>query len=304
MLSVLTHFGLEQAQSIYAFAPVYKAWSPALQHWVVLKQTRNTSAHAQGIQAWCTALNKHQTPCVQAIAELSPNPRYLAQHHWVVYPFLEGHPYQGSLAQIEAAGAYLGKMHQLNTSFDLPTYSWPAQEAASLEEDRQGLLDLQSRLRCKLSPVLFEWLQSHPQLREGLKQAELPHVTGSWDYKANNLIFQHDTPILIDPDAAGYLPRLLDLALAALLFHNELPSAPARMFNAEEWQAFLKGYTHHIALTPTEKSLWPQALQWMFLEEALWLLLAEGGDTTNRHQHHFLKDVLALAQKQYLFQLH
>lgn len=303
MHTVLEHFGLEKAQSIYAFSPVYKAWSPALQQWVVLKQTRNNLHHAKGIQAWTQALNQEKVPCVQAISDLAPNPRYLEEQYWVVYPFIEGEPYNGRLSQIEAAGAYLGQLHQLNETFALPAYSWPLQDKASLEEDRQGLLQLQNTLQDTIAPALFQWLEQHPNLHGYLHQAKLPYITGSWDYKANNLIYQDQGPVLIDPDSAGYLPRILDLALAAILFHNEIASAPARLFNEAEWNIFLKGYTRHITFTNSEKQQWSHAVQWMFLEEALWLLLAEGADTSNPHQHAFLRDVLILDQKPYLFQL-
>jgi hypothetical protein len=40
--------------------------------------------------------------------------------------------------------------------------------------------------------------------------------------------------VLVDLDNGEHAPRLLDLALAALLFHNEHPQAPPRLFSLRE----------------------------------------------------------------------
>ena len=57
--------------------------------------------------------------------------------------------------------------------------------------------------------------------QEYLKNSSLIWIETPHDYKANNLIYK-DTPVLIDPDNAKWIPRMFDLALALLLFHNEL----------------------------------------------------------------------------------
>lgn len=341
---VLEAFQLTQAHSIYEFSPVYKAWHTPSQQWCVLKQTRNTPATAQALQNWLQALAQSRKPgdasrpcCVQALSACAPNPRTLAGDSWVVYPFLAGIPYTATPAQLHQAGELLGKMHALTSSspenldFGLPHYDWPEQDAESLKEDHEGLQQLRNTLRDKLSHKLTDkrsnphdqqpdtslkeeadittlqtWLSAHPTLRQQLMEAPLRWAPVSWDYKANNLIFDAtQNPVLIDPDSGGYLPRLLDLALAVWLFHNELPTAPARPFSATEWQTFYTGYTRHIQLTSQEKALWPAALKWMFLEEALWLLLndTEAWEQPHSHQGQFLHQLIRISEYPHLFAL-
>ena len=76
--------------------------------------------------------------------------------------------------------------------------------------------------------------------------------------------------MLIDPDNAERGPRLLDLALAALLFHTE--TATYRAFDAEEWAWFRDAYLDHVELTAAERALWPAALDYQAWEEVGWAL--------------------------------
>lgn len=300
---VLNTFQLTQATSIYAFSPVFKVWHEPSQHWYVLKHTRDSAPAAQGIQCWLQALqNLPGGPHgVVAAPEFSPNPRFIGEDHWVVYPFLNGPPYTAEPDQVFAAGQLLGRMHGLAETFEVPHYDWPIQDEASLGDDQEQLRQLQKTYNLPENPDLRLWVQNHPHLRQSLQTASLPMATGTWDYKANNLIFQEHGPVLIDPDSAGYLPRLLDLALAALLFHNEQPTAPPRLFTPTEWSTFLAGYATQIELTELERKLWSQALQWMFLEEALWLLLNDHEAWSQAHQGAFLRDLFLLSPQSHLF---
>lgn len=63
-----------------------------------------------------------------------------------------------------------------------------------------------------------------------LSARDLPCVETPYDFKADNLIYvAQDRPVLIDPEHALSLPRVFDLALVLLLFHNALDSAPDRV---------------------------------------------------------------------------
>ena len=77
---------------------------------------------------------------------------------------------------------------------------------------------------------------------------DLPLAGCSFDFKASNLFFS-PAPILIDPDHAARMPRLFDLAIAAMLFHSAHPTAPGRLWSTDEWWQFLDGYGQHVALT-------------------------------------------------------
>lgn len=304
---LLEHFQLSDPVSIYPFAPVYRA-QYGLQT-VVLKQTRAMAAGAQAVQVWLQTLPSEQT--VRALDLPMANPWPWQDEHWVLYPFVDGEAYRAEPEQIRSAGELLGLMHAQTESLGLPAYGWPLQEADSLDEDRAGLETLVEREGLSLDPCFWDWLDHHQELRQTLRQAPLPQAPGTWDYKANNLVYvsHQESPqaVLIDPDSAGFLPRILDLALAALLFHNELATAPPRLWLPDEWQIFLAGYTQFVSLTELEQQLWPQALQWMFLEEALWLLLndleATEGGWQEPHQAAFLRDLLKLPQRDWLFSL-
>jgi Ser/Thr protein kinase RdoA (MazF antagonist) len=76
---------------------------------------------------------------------------------------------------------------------------------------------------------------------------------------------------LVDPDNGARIPRAYDLAIAALLFHNE-GIGPDRVFTADEWHVFLQGYGQHIQWSELEKSSWEDILLCAWMDEALWLL--------------------------------
>lgn len=65
--------------------------------------------------------------------------------------------------------------------------------------------------------------------------------------------------MLVDPDNGDFAPRLLDLAQAALLFHTDHDSAPARPFDRTQWSAFIGAYLGEVDLTDDERVLWPMA---------------------------------------------
>jgi thiamine kinase-like enzyme len=94
----------------------------------------------------------------------------------------------------------------------------------------------------------------------------------SSDFKANNLVWAARGPVLVDPDNAGREPRLLDLALALILFHNECAEAPDRLFTVREWQLFLDAYLAHVTVSESEHRLWPRAIDHMLWDEGTWAL--------------------------------
>jgi spectinomycin phosphotransferase len=61
--------------------------------------------------------------------------------------------------------------------------------------------------------------------------AEPPLAGCTFDFKASNLVFWL-APVLIDPDHAARMPRVFDLAVALLLIHCDLPTAPGRLWTA------------------------------------------------------------------------
>ena len=111
-----------------------------------------------------------------------------------------------------------------------------------------------------------------PTLKAADAAGELPRTGVSSDYKAANVVIAEDGPTLVDPDNGGKEPRLFDLAMAAVLLHNESASAPGRLQDAGEWDAFARAYLVHVDLTERERELWPHAVDHMLWEEGTWVL--------------------------------
>jgi spectinomycin phosphotransferase len=134
-----------------------------------------------------------------------------------------------------------------------------------------------------------------------VRGAELPHAPVSLDFRATNLRYQDGVPTLVDPDNAEYAPRLLDLALAALLFHNEIENGPGRLFDDAEWPGFVAAYLGHVRLTAAERSLWPMAVRYMLIEWGFWTLTdaAAIGAWAQPAQRSFLHDLASTDESRF-----
>ncbi|WP_367269455.1 phosphotransferase [uncultured Rummeliibacillus sp.] len=126
-----------------------------------------------------------------------------------------------------------------------------------------------------------------------IKDLRLPLVATLYDYKANNIIFT-PSPYLIDPDNATWLPRIFDLALVLLLFHNELDTAPDRIFTPTQWKLFLEGYKTYTTLTEFEKEVWDAVLQHIFLDEVMWLMAEYEEDWLNQNQYNLFRSLVEI----------
>ena len=141
--------------------------------------------------------------------------------------------------------------------------------------------------------ALEEMLLQTVQQQKRLKTSGLPHVATPHDYKANNLVYTPE-PYLIDPDNAAWVPRIFDLALVLLLFHNEFATAPDQPFTAEQWKQFLAGYQEYVTLTQKEKTLWTQAVEHFFLDEVMWLMADVQEDWHNPAQRNLFNSLIQL----------
>lgn len=260
----------EEPVSLYDYAPVLRV-RDRRGDWV-LKRTGLVHSDGEAIGRWLTALHGLGVDVVAPAAHLHPNPRRLDDgKEWVVYPFVSGTGYHADESEIADAGHLLGRMH----AADPP-------EANALATYRQ--------------PVVrdAEWIEPHlisagdaieaaggdrHAFREAtlarLATAEtimgLPLAGCSFDFKASNLVFS-PKPTLVDPDHAARMPRLYDLAVALLLFHCDLSTAPGRLWTRAEWATFLRSYAEQVAFTDTELAAWPTVLQLAWLDQGVWLL--------------------------------
>ena len=267
------------------------------QDWV-LKRSGIVHSDAPAIDRWLHHLQARGVATVAATPgpdhSLAPNPRPMPDgHHWVLYPFIEGRPYDASPADIEAAGFLLGHIHVAGAFNDwgLRAYHRPPHRDPAWT-DRQAAAACAAMQAQGIDTTPLQNRLAQNRL-ETTPPGGLPMAGGSVDYKAANLVFAPH-PVLIDPDHAAFLPRIYDLAIAALLFHNDHPQAPARPWTPPEWHRFLAGYTRIIRLDPPEHTAWPGMLRLAWLDQALWLLANHPTGWTTPRNRAFLTALATL----------
>ena len=224
------------------------------------------------------------------------NPQKYEDTNYVVYPFIDGQKYVGKEDEIYAVGKMLGQIHAASPSsntyslLEYDVYDFNEQEveesmAAIYQHAKKAGVVVDIHLRDKLLEIVAN--QRH------LWGARLPHVATPHDFKANNLIFTPE-PFLIDPDNAIWIPRIFDLALTLLLFHNEHLEAPDCVFTKAEWALFMEGYNTSITLTEQEHQFWDKAVQHVFLDEVMWLMAEFEEDWQSSSQQNLFKSVIQI----------
>lgn len=267
-------------QSIYPYAPVFRAQVDGRP--VVVKRTRRSTPAA--IATWVRRLARDGFPVVVPVAEPV---RVESGTAWVAYPWIDGRPYRPDGADAHAVGDLLGRLHARDVPRSgIPAFTWPEYAAGEVADDLARCVPmvggaLLDRLRELAARIETELLPA-------MRTAQLPWREASADWKANNLVCSASGPVLVDPDNAECLPRLLDLALAVVLFHTETPTH--RGFDADEWLAFRTGYLAHVRLTDAERELWPVALAYQQWEEGSWAV--EDSDWSDPGRADFLTDAL------------
>ena len=300
-------FGIEikdekELESLYPYAPVFKVTAQG-GVWV-LKRSQKPISRARAIAAWTNHLAGQNIPAVRPAPGFGENPRAFQNEEgeeqvWVVYPFIDGYPYDGDLTQIRAAGELLGKIHAAGMKEDLGLKQRETVVTVEAEEIEGDIKKVPGFLQQAFPNQVEEaksLLQRHTQryfqqVSPRIATTRLPVTNCSYDYKASNLVYHHTGPVLVDPDNGGRIPRAYDLAIAALLFHNE-GTGPARVFTTEEWKVFLEGYGGYIQLNELEISNWEDILLCAWIDEALWLLQDDESGWEDSKQSGLLKSLL------------
>jgi Ser/Thr protein kinase RdoA (MazF antagonist) len=304
---IIRSFGFEiesdtTLKSLYDYAPVFRvANSDGL--WIV-KRTQPPLSRAQSIVAWTQSLAGLGISVVTPAVGFGENPRVFQndegkEQPWVVYPFIDGQPYEGNLTPIRDAGDLLGKIHAagMDKDFGLKQRDTVVTiEAEEIEGDINKILGFiqqafPNQVEDARSLLRRQTQRYFQQVSPQIANTNLPVTNCSNDYKASNLIYHKTGPVLIDPDNGGRIPRAYDLAIATLLFHNE-GKGPARVFTSAEWQAFLEGYTQHVQLDDVEKSHWEDTLLCAWVDEALWLLQDDEKGWADPMQSKLLRSLL------------
>ena len=292
----------EELERLYPYAPVFKV---ATQDGVwVLKCSQKPLPRARAIAAWTNHLAAQNISVVTPAPGFGENPRAFQNEEgeeqvWVVYPFINGYPYEGDLTQIRAAGELLGKIHAAGMDKDLGLKQRETVviiEAEEIKGDIEKILGFIQKVFPNQVEEASSLLQKRTQryfqqVSPRMVDTRLPVTNCSYDYKASNLVYHQTGPVLIDPDNGGRIPRAYDLAIAALLFHNE-GKGPGRVFTPNEWKVFLEGYEEYIQLNEMEVSNWEDILLCAWFDEALWLLQDDESGWEDEKQSGLLKSLL------------
>lgn len=255
----------------------------------MLKRTGYPRSSGPAIATWLRALRAAGVDVIAPADAFTPNPRAVPgtdwPGEWVIYPFVAGSSYRAEHAQIAAAGRLIGRIHAHSAGLGDDMQSapqLPLRDEAWLEHTLAGAVDaLKSKAsRHLLAAEIAQCIEvisgrvaQHAYARTALASTTLPSCACAWDFKASNLIYTTDAqPVLIDPDHAGVIPRLYDLACALILFHCDHAAAPARLFTTEEWRVFVEAYLEVIDPTDRERALWPSVRLAAWADQGLWLL--------------------------------
>lgn len=267
-------------ESIYPYAPVFRAHVAGRP--VVVKRTRRSAPAA--IATWVRSLARDGFPVVVPVIEPV---RVESGAAWVAYPWIDGRTYRPGPVDTTAAGDTLGRMHARDAARSgIPAFTWPDYGPGEVANDLARCAPMVSgRLLGRLRDLAG---RLETELLPAMRTADLSWCEASADWKATNLVYTAAGPVLVDPDNAEYLPRLLDLALAVVLFNTE--TVTHRAFDAAEWAAFRTAYLTHVRLTEAERDLWPVALEYQQWEEGAWAV--EDSDWSDPDRAAFLTDAL------------
>ena len=291
-------------QSIYPFSPIFKINIDNKES--IIKKTRAPISNAENLAKWLNYLKNNNIEIVTPQNLKVRNPMEINGEVWVCYPYIKGNTYSNNFQQTIKSGELLGKIHFYNENFNLVKFKFPKFSNESILEDKEAfeLIAKKYGIKSNLKERVFSYLNSYESILNKLESDDLPYINGIWDYKANNLIFIKDNqPVLVDPDSAGNLPRVLDLALAVLLFNNEIETSKPELFSYDEWNYFKEGYFKYVNIQETEKISWRHSLIFMFLDEALWLICSDENGWNDKRQSIFLKNLIRFEENEWLFEL-
>ena len=295
-------FGLPRdlsAQSLCKYGPVYHIADRSGD--LVLKRTGYPHSGAIAIGAWLRFLKGRAIDVVAPVDRFSPNPRSVGGNAdcWVVYPFIPGAQFTGGGSQLEAAGSLLAAIHvegELFVDGLMVVDELPVHDISWTNEHIGRATEAVERYAPDLSEMFLERINTRiSQLESDEIKRTNSHIklaACSWDFKASNLIVNAERrPVLIDPNHAGRIPRIYDLACAALQFNCDHPPSPARIFNRREWRAFRDSYLSKAGLTQGEYAIWKSVLTLAWLDQGVWLLGNWPEGWEDRRELPYLRDL-------------
>ncbi|MCM1989251.1 phosphotransferase enzyme family protein [Oceanirhabdus seepicola] len=286
-------------ESIYRYSPVFMCMYDGKK--AIIKKTKENEEKAMELFKWEEELRNKGVECVSPIKAI--NGEFITcvaeEERWVLYPYIEGKRFDGSIKHIRNAGRLLGKIHKAgeNKRFFKSGFKFETFDDEFIEEVNDDIKIIKERYKDIISSEVLEefekWIKAAIASNyNNVGDRDFPMVDCSWDYKGNNLVYSEEgIPTLIDPDNGGVVPRIIDLALALILFNNEMETAPSRMFSKEEWTVFKDGYYEYTQLNKVEKDAWNDLLKFVFIDEGLWAIVDLETDESER-QKEFIKNLI------------
>ncbi|SDH95107.1 phosphotransferase enzyme family protein [Agrococcus jejuensis] len=301
-----THVTIDGTDSIHAYALVWwaRVHGPEGDVPAVVKRTWGSGQHA--LEAWQRALVargiRTVEPLLSPVAVQVDGDDEARTERWVAYPRLHGRGWDGSVDDVRAAGRLLGAMHAASADLvvdDFPAFEWGSDAPASIADDVEAVRASAAEHWPSADPAAWiAALRRFPTTLATVRDAALPLMPCSLDHRAANLLFDAEGALTFDLENAALAPRILDLAVAVLLFPLEDAGSAGRSLSRDEWRAFLAAYLERAPrLTSLERDLWPMAVEYMRLEWGTWHL-TEGVEPEPANLG-YLEDLLTLDGDRY-----
>lgn len=309
--SVSAAFGaqatIDGTESIHPYSLVWwaRVHGPDGDVRAVVKRTWGSAQPA--LEAWQRALVAHGIRTVEPLLppvaiDVVDDDGEQRVESWVAYPRLHGRAWDGSVDDIRSAGRLLGAMHAVSADVAIdgfPPFEWGSDAADSIADDVEAVrASVAEHWPSADAEPWVAALERFPATLATVRAARLPHLPVSLDHRASNLLFDAEGALAVDLENAALAPRILDLAVAVLLFPLEHAGCAGRALARDEWLAFLAGYLERAQrLDDAERALWPTAIEYMLLEWGTWHL-TEGVEQAPANLA-YLADLLTLDLARY-----
>ncbi|MBN1341851.1 MAG: phosphotransferase [Phycisphaerae bacterium] len=290
---VLSHFDLGTIQEITAFkrgsrkSP--KAYIKASRGEFVLK--RRAPGRDDPVKvAFCHLLQNHLARKDFPLPHLIPTRRHrnsmVRYHDWTyeMFRYVQGQPYDQSIAETEDAGRTLGLCHAALADYE-SDYAPPIGGYHDSEMVKNALNHVPTRLQSHESVIgkeaellaTTQWLyEAYEAAAEGVKTAGMdtwPDQVVHGDWHPGNMLYRDQRVVaVIDYDSARVSPWITDLANGILQFSilggSDDPDSWPDHFDEERAGAFLRGYLQKHEFDPERIDVLPYLMQEVIIAES------------------------------------
>jgi len=178
--------------------------------------------------------------------------------------FLDGPPTDYSMAQLEALGALLGRLHRLRIADAQAAIPGVPESRWANGGEAQVLLDRLDELAEQLPEQFNSYIAVFQEtLREGFDGRSLPQALIHTDCQPGNAVWADNrTLALFDWDGTGIGPAILDLATLLISCDKGLTWEPRLQHSAERIAAVVTGYCRERHPNQAELEALPIAMRY------------------------------------------